>query len=82
MKSDNTIYWGLKKQDKWCKHAQFHLNKVKNKYVNDNITITGHSLSGSIVEQIPKNLIDVSNKNDPISFFPEVQKVKKQNLIN
>ena len=93
LKSDNAILWGLEKQDKRFKNAQSHLDKVKNKYGN-NITITGHSLGGSISEQLarsnpninsiafnrgsgplqqfrkrPKNLIDISNRNDPISYF-------------
>ena len=107
LKSDHAILWGLEKQDKRFKNAQSHLDKVKNKYGN-NITITGHSLGGSISEQLarsnhdinsiafnrgsgllqsfrkrPKNLIDVSNRNDPISYFARSSKGKqKQNLIN
>ena len=75
---------GLEKQDKRFKNAQSHLNKVKNKY-GDNITVTGHSLGGSISEQLArsKNLIDVSNRNDPTNYFSGSSKGKrKQNVIN
>ena len=44
---------GLEKQDKRFKNAQSHLNKVKNKY-GTNITVTGHSLGGSISEQLAR----------------------------
>ena len=107
LRSDNAILWGLEKQDKQFKNAQSHLDKVKNKY-GDNITVTGHSLGGSISEQLarsnpnvnsiafnrgsgplqsfrkrPKNLIDVSNRNDPISYFSRSRKGKRQqNIIN
>ena len=80
---------------------------MKNKY-GKNITVTGHSLGGSITDHLarsnhdikgiafnrgsgplqsfrkrPKNLIDVSNRNDPISYFSRSRKGKrKQNLIN
>ena len=90
------------------KNAQSHLNKVKNKYGDNNIIVTGHSLGGSISEQIarsnpnvnsiafnrgsgplqsfrkrPKNLIDISNRNDPISYFSRSSKGKrKNNIIN
>ena len=109
LRSDNGILWGLEKQDKRFKNAQSHLNKVKNKYGdNNNIIVTGHSLGGSISEQLarsnpninskafnrgsgqlqqfrkrPKNLIDISNRNDPISYFSRSSKGKmKNNIIN
>ena len=92
---------GLEKKDKRFKNVQSHLNEVRNKYGN-NITVTGHSLGGSISEQLarsnpninsiafnwgsgplqqfrkkPKKLIDVSNRNDPISFFSRSRKGKR-----
>ena len=108
LRSDNAILWGLEKQDKRFKNAQSHLNKVKNKYGDNNIIVTGHSLGGSISEQLarsnpninsiafnrgsgplqqfrkrPKNLIDISNRNDPISYFSRSSKGKrKNNIIN
>ena len=107
LRSDNAILWGLEKQNKRFKNGQSHLNKVKKKYGN-NITVTGHSLGGSISEQLarsnpninsiafnrgsgplqqfrkrPKKLIDVSNRNDPISYFSRSSKGKrKNNIIN
>jgi len=107
LKSDHAILWGLEKQDNRFKNAQSHLDKVKNKY-GKNITVTGHSLGGSITDHLarsnhdikgiafnrgsgplqslrkrPKNLIDVSNRNDPISYFARSSKGKrKQNIIN
>ena len=104
LRSDNAILWGLEKQDKRFKNAQSHLNKVKNKYGDNNIIVTGHSLGGSISEQIarsnpnvnsiafnrgsgplqsfrkrPKNLIDISNRNDPIGYFSRSSKGKRKN---
>ena len=106
LRSDNAILWGLEKQDKRFKNAQSHLNKVTNKYGDNNIIVTGHSLGGSISEQIarnnpnlnsiafnrgsgplqqfrkrPKNLIDISNRNDPISYFSRSCKGKRKNNI-
>ena len=107
LRSDNAILWGLEKQDKRFKNAQSHLNKVKNKYGNDNIIVTGHSLGGSISEQLsrsnqninsvafnrfsgplqgfrkqPQNFIDISNCNDPLSYFSRVSGIKQNNIIN
>jgi len=108
LRSDNAILWGLEKQDKRFKNAQSHLNKVKNKYGDNNIIVTGNSLGGSISEQLarsnpnvnsiafnrgsgplqqfrkrPKNLIDISSRNDSISYFSRSSKGKiKQNIIN
>ena len=84
----------MEKLNKRFKQSQEHLNKVKSKYGNDKIVITGHSLGGSISEQIarsnqninsvafnrfsgllqgfrkrPKHFIDISNRNDPLSYF-------------
>ena len=60
LRSDNAILWGLEKQDKRFKNAQSHLNKVKNKY-GDNITVTGHSLGGSISEQLARSNPNVNS---------------------
>ena len=54
----NAILWGLEKQDKRFKNAQSHLDKVKHKY-GDNITITGHSLGGSITDHIARKNHDI-----------------------
>ena len=97
----------MEKQNKRFKQSQEHLNKVKNKYGNDKIIVTGHSLGGSISEQLarsnpninsvafnrfsgplqgfrkrPKNFIDSSNSNDPLSYFSRVNGIKRNNIIN
>ena len=58
MKSDHAILWGFEKQDKRFNNAQTHLDKVKNKY-GKNITVTGHSLGGSISEQLARSNNDI-----------------------
>jgi len=105
LKSDSAIFFGLEKQNKRFKQSQEHLNKVKSKYGDDKIIVTGHSLGGSISEQLarsnpninsvafnrfsgplqgfrkrPKNFIDISNRNDPLSYFSRSK--GKNNIIN
>ena len=105
LRSDAAVFMGLEKQDKPFKNAQSHLNKVKNKYGNDKVIVTGHSLGGSISEQLsrsdphiksvacnrfsgplqqfrkrPKNFIDVSLRNDPISYYSRSN--HSNNIIN
>ena len=95
----------MEKQNKRFKQSQEHLDKVKNKYGNDKITVIGHSLGGSISEQLaksnpninsiafnrfsgplqgfrkrPKNFIDISNRNNPLSYFSRSK--GKNNIIN
>ena len=97
----------MEKQNKRFKQSQEHLNKVKSKYGNDKIIVTGHSLGGSISEQLarcnpninsvafnrfsgplqgfrkrPKNFIDISNCNDPLSNFSRSSGQKKIYIIN
>ena len=55
LKADSAIFFGLEKQNKRFKQSQKHLNKVKNKYGNDKITVIGHSLGGSISENMARS---------------------------
>ena len=107
IKSDLAIMWGLKKQDQRFKHAKSHLKKVKSKYGDKNLTITGHSLGGAITEQLarsnpnikgiafnrgagllqafrerPQSFIDISNRNDPISYFARASGGKRCQNMN
>ena len=55
------LYYGLERQDKRLKNAQSHVDKVKNKYGNDNVTVTGHLLGASISEQLARSSPNIYN---------------------
>jgi hypothetical protein len=48
LKSDFLLATGLQKFDGRVKQSRRHLDAVKNKYKDGNITLTGHSLGGSL----------------------------------
>lgn len=87
LSADIAIATGTQAQHKRFKEAEEHLQKVKEKYGNDNIILTGHSLGGAVSGHLARKYDLEAHMFNPGASIGEVRgvlnpKPKKGKLIH